>query len=231
MTPADWLSCTDPMRMLSFLAEQVSARKGRLFGIACCRRVLDWIRNSPCRRALEMAERIVEGDGDYLVEQAIRSNAEDAAEEAFSRADGAADDAVIGATYSVLALYHRSAQEGARVAAAQAASAAFHAAGVVGQNAAAARAAEHAAQADLLRDLFRPFGLERLSDALFRWNAAAVPALARAIYEERAFDRLPILADALEDAGCTDRAILDHCRGPGPHVRGCWVVDLLLGKG
>ncbi len=55
-------------------------------------------------------------------------------------------------------------------------------------------------------------------------------ALARSIYDDRAFDRLPVLADALEDAGCTDAAILDHCRGPGPHVRGCWVVDLILGK-
>jgi hypothetical protein len=50
------------------------------------------------------------------------------------------------------------------------------------------------------------------------------------IYADRAFDRLPILADALEEAGCTDADILAHCRGPGPHARGCWVVDLILGK-
>jgi hypothetical protein len=54
--------------------------------------------------------------------------------------------------------------------------------------------------------------------------------LAQAICEERAFDRLPILADALEDAGCTNADVLDHCRQPGEHVRGCWVVNLLLGK-
>ena len=57
-----------------------------------------------------------------------------------------------------------------------------------------------------------------------------MPAIARHIYDDRAFHDLPILADALEDAGCADAAILDHCRGPGPHVRGCWAVDLLLGK-
>jgi hypothetical protein len=57
-----------------------------------------------------------------------------------------------------------------------------------------------------------------------------VQKLAKSIYDDRAFDHLPILADALEDAGCTDAAILEHCRGPGPHVRGCWVVDLILGK-
>jgi hypothetical protein len=48
--------------------------------------------------------------------------------------------------------------------------------------------------------------------------------------EERAFERLPILADALQDAGCENADILDHCRGPGPHARGCWVVDLILDK-
>jgi hypothetical protein len=53
---------------------------------------------------------------------------------------------------------------------------------------------------------------------------------AQAIYDERAFDRTPQLADALEQAGCTDADILGHCRGGGEHVRGCWVVDLLLGK-
>jgi hypothetical protein len=63
------------------------------------------------------------------------------------------------------------------------------------------------------------------------WRTPAVLQLAQALYDDRAFDQLPILADALEEAGCTSRDVLDHCRGPGPHVRGCWVVDLVLGKG
>jgi hypothetical protein len=57
-----------------------------------------------------------------------------------------------------------------------------------------------------------------------------VVTLAKSIYEDRAFDRLPILADALEESGCHDPDILAHCRQPGEHVRGCWVVDLLLGR-
>lgn len=61
-------------------------------------------------------------------------------------------------------------------------------------------------------------------------HTEAVVAVAAGIYAEKAFDRLPVLADALEDAGCEDSAMLDHCRGPGPHSRGCWVVDLVLGK-
>ncbi|MBN9120399.1 MAG: hypothetical protein J0I06_14785 [Planctomycetes bacterium] len=63
------------------------------------------------------------------------------------------------------------------------------------------------------------------------WLTAAVVALARGIYDERAYDRMPILADALQDAGCEKDAVLDHCRDTAlTHVRGCWVVDLLLGK-
>jgi len=63
------------------------------------------------------------------------------------------------------------------------------------------------------------------------WVTSTVTALASAIYDERAFDRLPILTDALEDAGCNNTDILNHCRQPGLHTRGCWVVDRLLGKG
>jgi hypothetical protein len=61
-------------------------------------------------------------------------------------------------------------------------------------------------------------------------NDGTVVKIAQAIYDDRAFDRLPVLADALEDASCNEAAILSHLRGPGPHVRGCWVVDLLLGR-
>ena len=62
------------------------------------------------------------------------------------------------------------------------------------------------------------------------WEAGTVMELARAINKDRAFNRLPILADALEEAGCTNEGILAHCRGAGPHVRGCWLVDALLAK-
>ena len=62
------------------------------------------------------------------------------------------------------------------------------------------------------------------------WEQFLIPNWARTIYEERHFEEMPMLADALEDAGCTNDDILSHCRGPGPHVRGCWVIDLLLGK-
>jgi hypothetical protein len=83
-------------------------------------------------------------------------------------------------------------------------------------------------QAILTRDVFgNPFRNMTLSSA---WQTSTAVSLAKAIYSDRAFDRMPILADALEDAGCDDAAILEHCRGPNVHVRGCWVVDLILGK-
>jgi hypothetical protein len=62
------------------------------------------------------------------------------------------------------------------------------------------------------------------------WRSNNVLALAKSIYHDSGFDRLPILGDALEDAGCDNADVLKHCREPGEHARGCWVVDLLLGK-
>ena len=75
-----------------------------------------------------------------------------------------------------------------------------------------------------------PFRQPTVQREWLTWNDAVVPKLARAIYEHRQFEHCTILADALEDAGCTNTDILDHLRSPGPHVRGCWPVDLLLGK-
>ena len=63
------------------------------------------------------------------------------------------------------------------------------------------------------------------------WRTSDVVALARGIYADRAFDRMPIMADALQDAGCDNDDILNHCRADAVHARGCWVVDAVLGKG
>jgi hypothetical protein len=88
--------------------------------------------------------------------------------------------------------------------------------------------AERPVQSDLIRCIFgNPFRPITLAPT---WLTSTVVGLASAIYADRAFDRLPILADALEEAGCNEPAVLAHCRSDGPHARGCWVVDLLLGK-
>ncbi len=77
---------------------------------------------------------------------------------------------------------------------------------------------------EIIPNPFRPISLDPA------WLTSDVLALARGIYDERAFDRMPILADALQDAGCDNDNVLSHCRGDSPHARGCWVVDLVLGK-
>ena len=79
----------------------------------------------------------------------------------------------------------------------------------------------------MIRDILNPFRHVALDPA---WLLPRSVNLAQTIYQERAFDRMPELADALEEAGCHDADILGHCRQPGPHVRGCWVVDAILDR-
>jgi hypothetical protein len=91
---------------------------------------------------------------------------------------------------------------------------------------------EQANLACLLRDVFGYPVLPLLAIDLswLAWNDGTIPKLAQVADDERAFDCLPFLTDALEEAGCEDADILAHCRQQGEHVRGCWVVDLILGK-
>jgi hypothetical protein len=123
---------------------------------------------------------------------------------------------------------------------------ALHAATAVGRQARAAapagadpRAVRVAAEAEesrwqrqLLRDLLGPlpFRPVTIAPSVRTWNDGTVLRLAESIYAERAFEQMGVLADALEEAGCHDAEILGHCRGPGPHVKGCWVIDLLTGR-
>jgi hypothetical protein len=84
---------------------------------------------------------------------------------------------------------------------------------------------------NLFRDIFGlPAGLQRPSESVLSWSQGRVLQLAQVIYDERRFEGLPILGDALEEAGCAAPELLAHCRGPGPHALGCWAVDLLLAR-
>jgi hypothetical protein len=85
---------------------------------------------------------------------------------------------------------------------------------------------------ELLRDIFGPLPFREvvIHPLLLTWNERVVVKLAQGIYDERAFDRLALLADALEEAGCDNQELLSHCRSGSDHARGCWVIDLLLGK-
>jgi hypothetical protein len=100
-----------------------------------------------------------------------------------------------------------------------------------GQDQGAAGRQEFARLADLLREVVgNPFRPAEIDPRWMAWHDGFITSFAQAIYDERAFERMPILGDALEDAGCTDAALLLHCREPREHTRGCWVLDAVLGK-
>jgi hypothetical protein len=89
----------------------------------------------------------------------------------------------------------------------------------------------HRRYCNLFREIFgNPFRPVPIDPSWLAWRGGLVVMLAQSIYDERRFQDLPILADALEEAGCTSEDLLAHCRSSGEHVRGCWAVDLVLGK-
>jgi hypothetical protein len=191
--------------MLQMLRGKATDRKLWLYGSACLRRVWSLLEGEIGERTRQVVE-VVERHADGIV--AFEDSEEAYLEyvDAFEAADRASGDA---ADY-----------------------AGAHHARVSGEDYYVGWDAERPKQAHLLRDIFgNPFRpLPPLPGAIQAWNDGTVVKIAQGAYEERAFDRLPILADALLDAGCADEDILAHCRSAAPHVRGCWVVDLILGK-
>jgi hypothetical protein len=220
MTEAEWLTSEDPIAMNRVVSAGVlnarwpdgssAERKQFLFSLACCRLVWPLVEvDDRTRKLVEHYERHVDWpphdvEIDHLwygVKEAARHPEEEASHEQMVVANMVYD---LSDTGSVVAWL----------------TSAINNWGDVKQ-----RTCDIA---DLLRCVFgnpfRPIAFDP------NWRTETVVALASAIYAERAFDRLPILADALEEAGCDHADILSHCRGPGPHARGCWVVDGILGK-
>jgi hypothetical protein len=224
MTEKGWMECTDPWPMVHYLCSQwnkFSHRKLRLFSLACCRRIWHLLTDKRSRLAVEVGERYAEG----LATREELSNAREAARAVIGLKSSRAATAAIGAT--LLAPY--TALDAAVAVGRFAAQAVKQT--LRGREEKRAKAAERCVQCNILRCIVgNPFHAVTIDQRCLTWNDGAVRKLAQAIYDERRFDDLPVLADALEDAGCDDAAVLGHCRGPGPHVRGCWVVDLILGK-
>jgi hypothetical protein len=233
MTEEEWRTCTNPSLMLAFLegCRCGSDRKFRLFAVACCRRVWSGLRDERSRAAVEAAERFADG---HATPGELRG--------AFTAAYVAVDDCLDFSQYSedqAIAAYLSAARninesattipddEDANEIASHVWSYAID----------GEFAASESQQTVLLRDIFgNPFRTVAFSPA---WRTDTAIALAKQMYESRDFSAMPILADALQDAGCDSAAnplpsrggnLLDHCRGPGPHVRGCWVADLVLDK-
>ena len=204
MREEQWLSETDdPYEMLNFLGKRVSSRKAKLFACACFR-----LGSSPLKMWEQKIVEVVERYADGLASEQERQHAE----EVSTGKSGIAWVTMTGDYWTAV--------EAGR---------------------AAGEWRDEPLQCALVREFFgNPFrplpprkGKRQWRETLrawLTWNEGVIPMLAQAIYEERTFQRLSILADALEDAGCASADLLTHCRSGGEHVRGCWVVDLLLGK-
>jgi hypothetical protein len=213
---AEWLACTDPSGLLTHLGKRKknphSQRKLRLAGCACCRR----IRAVQKHKALEAAVGVMESHVDGKAPK-VRLN------ESFQRLRKEGLIQIDENAYTAIAHLLRP-HEGLPLHATVGFVAVYAREGLTGSR----KDEESRVQSELLRDIFgNPFRPVTIDPA---WRTVTVTSLAQAIYDERAFDRMPILADALEDAGCTNAEVLNHCRQPVVHVRGCWVVDLLLAK-
>lgn len=216
MNEAEWLECNEPDEMLAFLhwSANPSNRKLRLFCCACTRRV--WYRLTQAvasRRAVDKAERFADGEITSH-ELAEASSAID--HELRATPVGEKLNAIRAADYCV-------SQEMNALGTARFVSwATTHASRVE-------KRIERRTQASLLRDIFdNPFRPIVVSPA---WRTDTVLSLARQMYEACEFSVMPILADALQDSGCDNEDILSHCRDLAQlHVRGCWVVDRILGR-
>jgi hypothetical protein len=244
MTEQEWLASTDPTPMLFFLNERdASARKFRLFSSACARRLWSLMSGQPARQVVLDAERFADG---WLLERE-RWERERAFRDTFPprmTPDFPVPPPYLADMVAFYTIWSNSCsyrgptihlnEHGARgVSQWVGFTLVFQETG----DWEAWPASNHPigrAEADthcrLIRDIFgNPFRPAVLDPAWWTWNEGTIPKLAQGIYDDRAFGHLPILADALEEAGCAAE-VVGHCRQPGPHVRGCFVVDLILGK-
>jgi hypothetical protein len=215
MTDAEWLACSDPKPMLEFLNGKASDRKLRMFAISCYRSVRDQFRIKLGDSAVEVAEQFAEG----LLTAEKMAAARDAipgAPEMYPTKGNPAYDLPYLICVTDMQL---SAELIANIA-----SKAFTYPSKVAQD--RIRLAEMQRQCEFLRDIFS-FHPITLSPS---WLTSTVVSLANQMYDTRDFSAMPILADALMDASCDNETILTHCRGLGPHTRGCWVIDLILSK-
>jgi len=213
MTEQEWRDGTDPTAMLALVRDNASKRKLRLFGAACVRRLIAVSGSEESRRAADLSEN--------CADELVSENELMAAAEA-SRCSYLYPARLAECPKHALTIAYSIACQATGAAPALSDTEMFK----HGPTWRAVRQAERAKQAGIIRDIFgNPFRPVTVAPA---WLTATVVSLATAIYDERDFDRLPILADALEDAGCTNGEILSHCRQPAEHVRGCWAVDLVL---
>jgi hypothetical protein len=226
MSEEEWLACVDPSRMLEFLKGKTNERKLRLFAVACFRSASHLALDGCGWEAVEVLEQRAEGSA--TVERIRRASTQ--ARHAYHEIRAIArDEPAWARAFAYLVLYRLLASSQAEYAALDSHSATNFDHSPAIESATRSEAA--AARCQLVREVFgNPFRPAAVAPAWRTWNVGTVIQLAEMIYEKRAFVHLPVLADALEEAGCDNPAMLEHCRGGGEHVRGCWVIDLILGR-
>jgi hypothetical protein len=218
MTEDEWTGATRPEHLLDYLEgmKQLDKRKARLFGVACCRRIWHIMVDERSRRAVELGELRADGLVPWREVESYAPIAYQACRK--------------GSSHTAPAEYAAFSTTAKKIRPGYISWLTRHA--VVRDLNEPGYTAGHDREAipelSLLYDIFgNPFRPVMFDPS---WRTSTAVELARQMDESRGFDRMPILADALEDAGCDDPQVLAHCRGDGPHVRGCWVVDLVLGK-
>jgi hypothetical protein len=216
MNEEGWLACADPRAMLLFLASVASDRKARLCAVACCRRDPIYRSDANMRRIVMMAEAFADGLVDEAALHSVTcydSDEDPALEAARSPTPGVPFVTRAAHAADLVCSWHADPTGNER-------GTPDFLKRVVAVKAELSR---------LVRDIFgNPFHPTFFSP---QWRTDTAVALAHQMYESRDFGAMPILADALQDAGCEDADILDHCRDAGQlHVRGCWVVDLVIGR-
>ncbi len=232
MTENDWHTCTDPAVMLAFLLKRTTPRKLRLFACASARQLWDYFRDERSRTGIEVSERFADG-------RAV----EDEREQAENDADAAHIEAPWYATRQALAAAWAIASDIAdgafrimddvtRVFARQAAlDTSLKAPRMVLASRDVAAKLRRLKHCDLMREVFgNPFRPVEIDPAWLAADNGVVSRIAGVIYEERTFEDMPILGDALEEVGCQNEEMLAHCRTSHGHVRGCWLLDALLGR-
>jgi hypothetical protein len=207
--------------MLELLLGKASERKLRLFACACCRLVWEQLVDGRSRQAVLIAEQFADG---LVGKGDLRAAHQDATN--VSKGSFRVEDWLVCGNELWFASLAARMATARRLPLAQVVNSTLSGGGLQQDK-------KYGDTSHILRDLLgpSPFRTLTLDPAVLVWNDGTVPKLARAVYDERAFDRMPILGDALEDAGCEDQNILRHCRQRGAvHVRGCFVLDLLLNK-
>ncbi len=235
MTENEWLACTDPTPMLEFLRGKVSDRKLRLFACACVRRVWHLLTDERIRKALELTER--HADGAASVDELREAHAAvDAICDWY--ANNIAEDIAVYLSLEAVSFATAEVADFASSCCRDAQYAIYREAVTESDDADGVGKAEYGRQCDLLRDIIgNPFRTASINPAWLAWNHGTISTIVQTICDNREVPsgnlhatRLAVVANALEEAGCANADILDHCRSDGLHVRGCWVVDLLLGK-